>query len=205
MTMRNRSFVIIFCIFFPLVCFSQRITVRVEKRPCHRVDALPGEKLFMEVRTDTGVLVSEADYFLVPFIKLPDSIKLQLVARLLDYRDDTGLCCLRVVDRSFNGIEGCAGHPSGTERYTIQVDAMFMINRLCWPRMMELYSCTPVLYDTVLNRDIDRDGAKLRTVFDSYRKWFKHWIKSGRIGHYFPFNEGRYVWYGGRKPVIARD
>ena len=190
---------------FPLLCKCQRNIVRIEKRTCHRVDKIEGAKLYIHLRTDSGNIVSDFDYGLEHFIDLPDSIKLQIISQLLHFKNDSTLCCLKVVDRSFNGFEGCRGHPDSVERYTIQIDALFMINRLCWPHMMELFSCVPVLYDNEKKECLNKNHSKIKLVFDKYQQWYELSVSRGRIGRYFPFNDGRYVWYGGRKSVVSKE
>ena len=188
-----------------LNCYGQVPVVRVTKKKCTYDKKYSGEKLIIQYNVDTINLESPVEYWLDSFITLPDSGKLLIIEKLLEYENDTSLCCMNVVNRSFNGIEGCRGKPKGVTRYTIQIDALFMINRLCWPKWMELYSCTPVLYDNKLKKSINNDPKKIKIVFAEYRKWFLERKSKGKIGYYFPFNTGRYGWYGGRKSGAPKD
>lgn len=191
-------FLVVFC------CYSQEAVIQVIKKSCTYDAKYSGSKLLIRYTLDTVKIESSIEYWLQTFIDFPDSIKLKIIGSLLEYENDTSLCCMSVINRSFNGIEGCGGRPKGVNRYTIQVDALFMINRLCWPKLMELYSCTPVLYDNRLNKSINDDQKKIRLVFGSYVKWYKECVKKGQIGKYFPFNDGRYTWYGGRKSISPK-
>lgn len=188
-----------------LNCYGQVPVVKVTKKKCTYDKKYSGEKLIIQYSVDTINLESPVEYWLDSFITLPDSSKLLIIEKLLEYENDTSLCCMNVVNRSFNGIEGCRGKPKGVTRYTIQVDALFMINRLCWPKWMELYSCTPVLYDNKLKKSINNDPKKIKIVYAEYRKWFLERKSKGKIGYYFPFNTGRYGWYGGRKSGAPKD
>lgn len=192
-------------IFGTYTCYSQISNIRVTKKTCTYDKKYSGHKLFIECDTDTGSLKSEYEYWLDNFITLPDTVKLLIIEKLLEYESDTSLCCFPVVNRSFNGIEGCRGYPKGVERYTLQVDALFMINSICWPKLMELYSCTPVLFDSKAKKAINGNQAKIKQVFAEYRKWFEESKIQGRIRRYFPFNDGRYIWYGGRKSITPKD
>jgi|694.fasta_scaffold41445_4 hypothetical protein len=186
-------------------CSGQNAVVQVVKKKCTYDAKYSGEKLTIHYRPDTVSLESSVEYWLEQFIILPDSVKLLIVGKLLTYENDTSLCCMNVVSRSFNGIEGCSAKPKGVDRYTVQVDALFMINRLCWPRTMELYSCTPVLYDNKLMKAINDEQEKIKYVFAEYKKWYVECKAIGRVPKYFPFNDGRYVWYGGRKSGVPKD
>ena len=186
-------------------CYGQCPTTMVTKKKCTYDSKYFGEKLIMHYNVDTINLESSVEYWLNSFIILSDTIKLLLIERLLEFEGDTTLCCMNVVNRSFNGIEGCRGKPKGVSRYSIQVDALFIINRLCWPNWMELYSCTPVLYDNKLGKSINDDSKKIKIVYAEYRKWFLERKSKGTIGYYFPFNISRYGWYGGRESGAPKD
>jgi hypothetical protein len=188
-----------------LNCYGQDNFVGITKKHCTYAGKYSGEKLIINFIRDTASLISSMDYSLFDFIKLSDSSKLLVIEKLLEYGNDTSLCCMEVSSWSFNGIEGCRGKPKGITRYSIQVDALFMINRLCWPKWTELYSCTPVLYDNKLKKSINNDSKKIKIVYAEYRKWFLERKAKGNVGYYFPFNTGRYGWYGGRKSGAPKD
>lgn len=184
---------------------AQGDTLFVEKSECLFMNKYKGSKLVLHYKDDT--LQKESftyGYDLEYFIKLSDDKKLLLIENLLRYENDTALCCLDVIGHSFNGIEGCRGVPK-SKRYTIQIDALYMINRLCWPGLMEFYSCYNVLYDTKTDKEINSDPSKIECVFKEYKKWYEECKAIGRIPKYFPFNDGRYVWYGGRKSGVLKD
>jgi hypothetical protein len=193
------SIVLLPAIFFISFIYGQPGGVTIERRICSRDLQFPGKKLIIHFNTDSGEITSDFHYWFGPFIELPDTIKLRIVEKLLTFREDTSTCCIKVVNRSFNGIEGCGGKPEDVDWYDIQIDALFMINRLCWPRTMEFFSCVPVLYDIKKHKAINDDPRKIKVFFNSYIKWYKSIKPSGKIPSRFPFNYGRYVWYHGRK------
>jgi hypothetical protein len=185
--------------------FAQNGAYYVEKRKC-TYQSKKGYKLVLHYNSQGLDVQSFAyGYGLENFIKLNDSCKLILIKDLLSYSSDTSVCCLDIVANSFNGIEGCRGEDYTSDHYSIQIDALFMINRLCWPKLTELYSCYTVLYDTLKKVDINSDPAKIEIVFREYKKWFKECQRNEKISRYFPFNDGRFVWAGGRKSIARKD
>ena len=190
--------------FATIVSIGQQSSLSVEKIECR--NQYHGSKLVLTCTSNSVTKKSSVySYDMETFINLDDSCKLILIGKLLQYDSDTSSCCINVTNWSFNGIEGCRGKPKNVNHYTIQVDALFMINRLCWPKLMELYSCSQVLYDNELKKDINSDQEKIKIVFDGYKKWYNACKIKGKIDRYFPFNDGRYVWYGGRKSIAPKN
>ncbi|HEX2533083.1 MAG TPA: hypothetical protein VHK69_05080 [Chitinophagaceae bacterium] len=184
--------------------FGQWPQVIVTKKACTFQGKYTGQQLFLEYRSDSVHVKSDGEYWLKGFIHLPDTVKLLLIEKLLQFAADTAQCCVPVLERSFNGMEGCR-YPQGiVERYPIQVEALFLINRLVWPKLMELYSCTPVLFDRKKGRVINDQPRKIRKVYKEYKRWFGACKAEGKISPYFPFNTGRYIWYGGRKSIAPK-
>lgn len=194
-----------------LICFSIKSTAQIdtayiEKKECMSAGTHKGYKLIIHYERDTINTTAKVYDYNLDFLKgVSDKTKLDLIGMLLNYQDDTTMCCLKVQYYSFNGNEGCRGKVENVSHYTIQIDALFMINRLCWPKLMELYSCSPVLYDNKLKKTINTNPEKIKCVFKEYKKWFEECKAKGKIGKYFPFNNGRYVWDGGRKSIALKD
>ncbi len=191
---------------FSVIIIAQTDSVYIERKECISEDSYKGYKLIIHYVNDTSSQTAKTfDYYLDFLQGIDDKTKLNLIGSLLQYQGDTSLCCIKAYTYSFNGIEGCLGKPKDVTRYTIQVDALFMINRLVWPKLMELYSCSPVLYDKKLKKDINNDNEKIKCVFAEYKKWYEECKAISRIPGYFPFNDGRYVWYGGRKSIAKKE
>lgn len=161
-------------------------------------------KLYLSLKTGNDTLFSRGLYELDGFTTLHDTIKLEIIKELLEFEKDTSRCCLRVSGYVYSGMEGCKGSPHSTY-FTIQVDALFMINRLCFSRLTDLYSCHPVLYDTLEQEEINTRPDLIAEVYKKYRKWYQECKAKGYIGKYFPFNDGRYVWYAGSKSKYPKD
>lgn len=157
-----------------------------------------GSKLYLHIRTNDTILSSKGLYELAGFTGLDDSLKLAIVEQLLVFEKDTSKCCLPVSGYLYNNVEGCGGSPQSTF-YPIQIDALFMINRICFSNLTDWYACHPVLYDTLGKKEINDRPELIALVFENYKKWFKECKANKKIPGYFPFNKGRYVWYGGRR------
>ena len=203
----KKTFTVISSIFFfSTTIIAQTDSLYIEKKECVSENSYKGYKLVIHYINDSSSQTAKTyDYYLNFLQGIDDKTKLKLIGLLLQYQDDTSLCCIKVYNYSFNGNEGCRGKPKDVTRYTIQVDALFMINRLCWPKLMELYSCSPVLYDNKLKKEINSEPEKIKCMFNEYKKWYEECKAKGKISEYFPFNDGRFVWYGGRKSVIQKD
>lgn len=200
----KKLFILALLFLITVAAMAQTNTFSVEKVECK--NKFKGSKLVLNCKNDTTIKQSFTySYDLDYFTSLNDSSKFILIGELLKFENDTSHCCLNVTNWSFNGIEGCGGKPKNVKYYTIQIDALFMINRLCWPKLMELYSCSQVLYDNKLKKEINSDQKKIKIVFAIYKKWYEECKVKGKIEKYFPFNDGRYVWYGGKKSITSKN
>jgi hypothetical protein len=184
---------------------GQQSRFSIEKRQCS-LGSNQGYKLILHFDSASLHVVSfPYNYDLGYFIDQPDSVKLLLIGQLLKYENDTDQCCLNVVAHLYNGIAGCSSPELQSKHYGIQIDALYMINRLCWPKLMELYSCYTALYDTASSVDINEDPVKIGLVVKEYRAWYETCKRRGKISPYFPFNDGPYIWAGGRKSIDPKD
>jgi hypothetical protein len=175
----------------------------VEKRACH-LDGFNGYKLVLHYRKGSLDTASfPFGYDLTQFVDLNDSCKLILIKELLQYENDTSICCQKMGGYNF-GNEGCRGCKDMAENYEIRIDALFMINRLVWPKLMMLYSCYPSLYDTLEKVDITNNAEKIKMVYQEYRAWYQDCASNTHIPRYFPFNDGRFVWSGGRQSIVKK-
>lgn len=89
--------------------------------------------------------------------------------------------------------------------FTIEIDALYFIDRIAYGIYTDYYSPAPALYDNEEKVEINDYPEKIKIVFESYKKWFDECIKTGKIPKYFPFNGGRYVWLYGKKSKFGRD
>ncbi len=173
--------------------------VRIEKRVCDH-DSLSVAKLIIHVQDGNTERTSKFNnYGFAELTGLSDALKLQIVEKLLQYKYDTAEVCLPVHNYGYEGYENTCKEKPASKRYNIQIDALYSINRLCFPQASSFYYCFPVVFDTQANKEVNNDYEAIRAFFEGYEKWFEDVKKSGVIGKEFPFNTGRYSWLGGRK------
>lgn len=180
---------------------GQLIETFVKKESCSDLAPYKGYWLSVDYKEKDSALKPLYD---VAMIELSDKEKLTLIDQLLSFTKDKDLSCRKVTTHVY-GSEGCRGFPDTVKRYSITIEALFIINRLCWPKSMEFYSCSPVLYDTLKKRVINDDANAVACFVKEYKKWYNECKKLGRVPKEFPFNKGRYVWFGGRKYVKPED
>lgn len=177
---------------------SQHTPVVIEKVSCfHWADRFDGYHLVINVRYNDTIIKTPRDYYyLDAVIKLPDSIKLMVVEKLLKFKGDTSLCCRKVRGYHNEGIGSlCTVYPK-TTLYSIQIEALFMINKIVRPYGTSLYSCFPVVVDRITNEEINSRHDLIREYFNVYEKCFGEAVKQKVIGETFKFNTKKYIWFG---------
>ena len=173
------------------------ITVHVEKQSC-RYRGVAGSCLVLHLKRGDSVLTSKRDFYtLKEFTTLPDAVKLMLVEKLLAFKGDTAMVGMPMERYQYEGVERTCREPAVSKRYTIQLEALYLINKLCYPRASSFNFCYPVLYDAQDNREINDDPLALQEAYKAYESWFQQAKEKGVIEGPFPFNEGqRYRWLG---------
>lgn len=171
--------------------------LNVYKADCFCGDRQTGSKIILKYNDRGDPLQARDDYFMPYFIHQPDSIKLKIVERLLAFENDSSQCCMGIGIYLFNDIPVRRGVPDRATSYNLQVDALFMINRICWPTTIDRHSAVPVVFDRHTMQSVNDDPQKIKVLFQEYKDWFRAARAKGTIGAEFPFNIGRYVWYLG--------
>lgn len=136
---------------------------------------------------------------------LADWEKLQLIECLLKFGDDT----TRHPGRGFPVYhvtnERAIRFSPRSKFYTLEISALYFINRIAYGIYTDYYSPAPVLYDNEEQVEINNRPEKIKIVFEAYKKWFHECMKTREIPKYFPFNDGRYVWLHGKKSRFSKD
>lgn len=195
--MKMKFVLIIFVTLITECVFGQDTKTFVKKIVCSENAPFNGNRLSITYKEKDSTL---KELGFMSEIELAEKEKLRLIGQLLSFTSDKSLNCRKVTSYVF-GSEGCRGFPDTVTSYSITIEALFLINRLCWPKSMEAYSCSPVLYDTLEKRVINNEPKAISCFVKEYKKWYKECKKLGRVPKEFPFNTGRYVWFGGRKYV----
>jgi hypothetical protein len=139
-----------------------------------------------------------------PFLTYSDSSKMLIIQQLLSLEGDTSLFCGSAGAHFYGGALSCRCHIDNNINVPLQIDALYRINAIAFPHTCHIYSCYPVLYDTLERKVINDKPELVEEVYTTYKQWFAECISNGKIGDYFPFNEGRYIWYGGRKSFYRK-
>jgi len=140
-----------------------------------------------------------------PFLDFTDYEKLIIIQQLLTFENDTSLWCGPAAAHFYGGALECRCLLDSVINVPIQIDALYRINGIAFPNICWIYSCYPVLFDTIDKKVINEKPELIKEVYKKYREWLSKCMQKGMISDYFPFNEGRYVWYGGRKSYYPKN
>lgn len=186
--------------------FLEKEGLSIEKREC-LYKGEQGYKLIIHFKVGNMEKIStQNNYSLTGFLDLSDSIKLQMVGKLLRYKDDTSTVCIPVSNYGYEGYENTCNIIPKSKKYTIQLDALYLINKLCFPHAASFYYCYPTLMDTSTNNEVNPGNlCALQNIYKIYEEWYDSVKQSGLIKKDFPFNSGQYIWYGGRKSGKLED
>lgn len=203
---KNLSFLLPFILSTLCSCAQQHIVtgnytenVRIEKRACDQ-GSLSGAILIIHVQDGNTERTSRFNnYGFAELSGLSDILKLQIVGQLLQYKHDTSQVCLPIRNYGYEGYENTCKEKPASKGFDIQIDALYSINRLCFPHASSFYYCFPVVFDSQTGNEANNDYKAIQDFFEVYEKWFEDVKKRGQIGKDFPFNTGRYRWLGGRK------
>lgn len=112
------------------------------------------------------------------------------------------MCCRKVNKFFYEGIERtCVGRPK-TQYYNIQIDALYMINKIVHPEGISMYSCFPVIIDWKSKQEINDCKDLIIDYYKVYEKCLMVARKTGRIQDSFRFNTKKYAWYGAMDETV---
>lgn len=119
--------------------------------------------------------------------------KISLIEQLMQFENDTTLSCTKV--RSYNSNSKKYIDNIISNRYSLQIYALFHINLICFGENAPFrYSPFPVLIDVESNREINFDTQSVSEVFQIYKEWFEKAKKSGFNNYTFPLFDTKYRW-----------
>lgn len=171
-----------------------QIEIEVSKQTC--VDKA-GFFIDVRVRND-GILLdstSRYNYDYGNIYQLPDSIKIKIIEEILPLITDTSKCCRRVNMYSNPDYSGCFIKWPSSKEFSINVEALFIINRIAyWPFTYRI-GCYPVLFDTRTHQEINSNNCLINIMALHYNEWFAEYKKTGKRPHYSMLNEGRIKWW----------
>jgi hypothetical protein len=120
----------------------------------------------------------------------------QMVDELLSYQGDTTLCALKV--NNYNPLRSQI-YMGANKRYTLQLEALFIINQLCMSKPFN-YSSYPLLYDK-RNKSYIHGTEKdaMSNIYEKYKAWFDEvkniGLKEARKRKLDPLENSNYKWY----------
>src|SRR5690606_25983784 len=173
--------------------FGQNIFINIFKQNC--TDGY--SKLAVEVR-ENGVLLDSArrkfyDYSNINM--LHDSIKMRIIDSLFQYVSDTSNCCNSVQSYEIIDYPGCYIVSPTSKYFSIEIEALFIINRVAYNTATFRIGCYPVLFDSEKKQEINNNNCLINLMVEHYRKWFKMYKETGKRPDYRFLNEGRIRWW----------
>jgi hypothetical protein len=123
--------------------------------------------------------------------------KIQVIDQLLKFKWDSSIVCFKPFTYGTNKDTIVSKY------YTLQIDALYFINVICFDYLTINYSPCPILYDTVTNEEINYNPTKIKEVFTIYQNWFEKNKKNGFTDYTFPLLNTRFQWkYGFKRSFV---
>ncbi|NIG56499.1 hypothetical protein [Chitinophaga sp. Cy-1792] len=130
-----------------------------------------------------------------PFFKNLVIDSMRAIAELLTFQGDTRICTLPVVGHNMFSSQLYMGK---LENYSIQVEALFLINQLVLERPFN-YSDYPVLVDKASGKEATISGDIIDRAFEAYRNWYALISKVGlekiRANNIYPLDGTNLKWH----------
>ena len=104
-----------------------------------------------------------------------ESEKIEMIQELLKYENDTSLCSVKI--RCYNPRRSQMV-PGGIEYYSIQVEALFIINHIILSDPY-YYSAFPMLRDRNDDSIETVKGGLIKDAFSFYKKWLEEVKREG--------------------------
>lgn len=127
---------------------------------------------------------------------LPDTIKLRLIAELLNYTSDTTVCDNPVFHLC--GKYNTTRLQPASKQYSLPIDALLLINYIAFSSNACFFSPYPLLYNKENKTEVFYPGKELDHVIALYKSWFDDLKKKGFRDYCYPLYGKRYEWFAGR-------
>lgn len=124
---------------------------------------------------------------------LSDKEKLKVIEDLLSFEGDLRICSERSV--SYNPKYAAGAYPEWTNQYSLQMEALFLINILCLKEPFE-YSPTPILFNSSTGEYSSVKGDDIAEAYKRYRVWFEELkeVDLGSISDSTPLQDSEVRW-----------
>lgn len=128
--------------------------------------------------------------------KLPDSVRLSLIERLLAGIDGDTSVSYKLVEALSYRYKGRHNKLPQSTHYNMQVASLILINYIAFSSDAVEYSPFPVLFNKISKKEFTSSGKALNSVIKEYRKWFKKVERKGFKDYSLPLLNKKYEWYG---------
>lgn len=171
------------------VCLGQ--TAFVEK-------VSKGKKAHLAIGVKTGDRTEWyfADCFFKPVTLLADTVKIRLIKRLLEFTSDTTMSDNPIYNLS--GRYEIVKREPESKQYSLQINALILINYIAFSSNGFYYSPYPLLYNKKTETEICCNGKELILVIEIYNEWFRHLERNGFIDYCYPLADNQYEWFGSK-------
>lgn len=108
--------------------------------------------------------------------KLDNDVKLKMIEELLSYENDIDFCSIRVTSYDYRISTIPNNHDS---IYSIQLEALFIINQIYYVEEPYLHCPFPILVDLDTQETSTQNIKIVINAFQEYKKWFLQLKKIG--------------------------
>lgn len=131
-------------------------------------------------------------------------LKVKVLEELLTFVDDTSRACLEIAPYKMNFIDSL--YRVNSRGYTMQIEALYHFNFICFGLFAPGYAPFPVLYDKIERKEINDDSKKIAEVYKIYKKWFDEARAGCFRNYYFPLLDSRYEWrFGSSEKILVKN
>ncbi|RPD39491.1 hypothetical protein [Chitinophaga barathri] len=125
-----------------------------------------------------------------------DSLGLIIAGKLVKFLSDTSLCGKPVKAYGNDDYPGCYNVKPHSERFTIGMEAMFIINRVVYSPLTFRLGCYPVLFDEVTGKELNDNHRQIQSVAERYKQWYKEFKSRKKAPDYEMLKKGQIKWWG---------
>jgi len=175
--------------------FGQSIDISVSKTACS--NSITGYFLNVEVKKENILLDNEKVYYdYHEMHRLCDSLKIRIIQKLFQFVSDTSTCCRKVGLYDNSEYGGCSAYQPQSKNFSIGIEALFIINRICYGSVINRVSCYPVLYNAETMKEVNDTNSLINVMVERYKEWFMMYKDSGKLPDYRFLNDGQIKWWG---------
>lgn len=157
-----------------------------------------GKKAHLAIGVKTGDSTEWyfANCFFKPVTLLADTVKIRLIRKLLEFTSDTTMSNNQIYNLS--GRYEMVKREPESKLYSLQIEALILINYIAFSSKSFYYSPFPLLYNKKTETEICCNGKELILVIKIYKEWFRRLERNGFIDYCYPLADNQYEWFGSK-------